>query len=222
MNKLLKRQRSRVVGLRKLSSTCYELTFERCGLDFAAGRLLTLHGPESTDDRSYTIASGEHDEHLQIIFRHIPAGRLTPRLAALKPGDELFFSGPFGEFTVRDPKAPLVFVATGTGVAPCRVYLRTFEGLNLTLIHGVRVAEDLLYRDIFAKARYFPCVTREEGTGFHGRVTEFLKTFELPAGAHYHLCGANEMIFDTQVLLKNRGVDLANVHTEAYYYRLHS
>lgn len=222
MSKLLKRQPSRVVSLKPLSSTAWELTFERCGLNARAGRLLTIHGSDSTEDRSYTIASGERDEHLQIIFRLMPSGRLTPQLARLKPGDEIFFSGPFGEFTVRDPQAPLVFIATGTGIAPCRAYLRTFDQLHLTMIHGVRVAEDLFYRDLFGKHRYFPCVTREAGTGFHGRVTKFLEGFELPADAHYYLCGANEMIFDTQVLLKNRGVDLANVFTEAYYYRLHS
>ncbi|HPG00003.1 MAG TPA: FAD-binding oxidoreductase [Kiritimatiellia bacterium] len=222
MSRILKRQRSRVISLKPLSSTAYELTFERCGLDFHAGRLLTVHGTENTDDRSYTIASGEQDEHLQIIFRLIPSGRLTPGLARLKPGDEILFSGPFGEFTVRDPQAPLIFIATGTGVAPCRAYLRTFENLDLTLLHGVRVAEDLFYRDLFSRRRHFPCVSREAGTGFHGRVTKLLEDFDLPAGAHYYLCGANEMIFDAQVLLKNRGVDLANVFTEAYYYRLHS
>lgn len=216
------RYTSRVVSLQQLSDSGHALTFERRGLEFEAGRLLTLHGRETTEDRSYTIASGEKDEHLQVLFRHIPAGKLTPQLVQKKPGDPIEFSGPFGEFVVRDPAHPAIFIATGTGVAPCRAYLRSHPRLPLTLVHGVRVAQDLFFRDEFGKARYFPCVSREEGTGFHGRVTEFFKAFEFDRRAHFHLCGANEMIFDMQVFLLNAGVDEANIFTEAYYYRLHS
>ena len=213
---------SRIVALEQISDSGYVLTFERRGLEFEAGRLLTIHGRVPTEDRSYTIASGEKDEHLQILFRHIPAGKLTPQLARKRPGDPIEFSGPFGEFTVRDPLHPVVFIATGTGVAPCRAYLRTHPGLPLTLVHGVRVAQDLFFRGEFEKARYLPCVSREAGTGFHGRVTDFFKTFDFDRGAHFHLCGANEMIFDMQVFLLNAGVDESNIFTEAYYYRLHS
>lgn len=216
------RHASRVVALRPLSESGYELTFERVGLAFEAGRLITLHGHAPTEDRSYTLCSGEREEHLQILFRHIPGGKLTPQLVRKKPGDPIEFSGPFGEFTVRDPAHPMVFIATGTGVAPCRAYVRTYPDLPLTLVHGVRVAQDLFYREEFAGERYFPCVTREEGVGFHGRVTEFFKTFDFDRRAHFHLCGANEMIFDLQVFLMAAGVDEAHIFTEAYYYRLHS
>jgi ferredoxin-NADP reductase len=217
-----RRFRTRVIELRRLSESGYELTFERRGLAFEAGRLITVHGREPTEDRSYTIASGERDEHLQILFRHIPAGKLTPQLVRLQPGDEIEISGPYGEFVIRDPLQPIVFVATGTGVAPCRAYVRTHPDLRLTLVHGVRVAQDLFYREEFARFAYHPCVTREEGVGFHGRVTQFLEDFPLDPSNHFHLCGANEMIFDLHVLLKKRGVAEDRIFTEAYYYRLHS
>jgi ferredoxin--NADP+ reductase len=213
---------SRVVALRRLSESGYELTIERQGLEFEAGRLITIRGRDPTEDRSYTVASGEHDEHLQVLFRLIPAGKLTPQLVRKKPGDPIEFSGPFGDFVVRDPTRPMVFIATGTGVAPCRAYLRTHPGLPLTLVHGVRVAQDLFYREEFEGARHIPCVTREKGAGFHGRVTEFFKTFAFDRASHFHLCGANEMIFDMQVFLLQAGVEESSIFTEAYYYRLHS
>ena len=222
MNESPKRFRARVVRLQRLSSSGYELTFERNGLEFEAGRLVTIHGREPTEDRSYTIASGEEDEHVQILFRHIATGKLTPELINLRPGDFVEVSGPFGEFVVRDVAKPLVFVATGTGVAPCRAYIRTHRDLDLTLIHGTRIAEDLFYRGEFQTCRYFPCVSRENGIGFHGRVTEFMKDFAIDPEARFHLCGANEMIFDMQVLLRRRGVDESRIFTEAYYYRLYS
>ena len=217
------RYRGRVVSLNAVGPAAYELTFERCGLSFKAGQCLTVHGPTPQHDRSYTIASGEADEHLKILFRLIPSGKLTPRLVQLRPGDVLEFSGPFGEFTIRDASALIVFVATGTGIAPCLAFLRTRSDLNITLIHGVRFGADLYYRDFLSKRAYFPCVSREDAPGtFRGRVTEFWKTRSWPDGAHYYLCGSNDMIFDMQVLLQQRGVPEQNIFTEAYYYRLYT
>lgn len=218
-----RRYRTRVLSLRSVGPSTYELTFERQGMLFSAGQCLTIHGPIPQHDRSYTIASGEQDENLQILFRLIPHGKLTPVLSRLKPGDEIEFSGPYGEFVIRDASVPIIFVATGTGVAPCLSYLRTRPDLNVTLLHGVRHAADLYYRDFFGQWRYFPCVSRETVPGtYHGRVTDFWNSRLWPEGTHYHLCGANDMIFDMQILLREKGVPEKRIFTEAYYYRLYS
>lgn len=187
-----------------------------------AGRLVFMHGRQPSDNRSYSMASGEHDEHLQFLYRLIPQGKLTPQLAELKPGDPLELSGPFGEFSVRDLERPLVFVATGTGVAPCRAYIKSFPSLKLTLFHGTRVQEDLFYREEFEAYDYYPCVSREEGDHFHGRVTEAFRKYDFAPDSHFYLCGVNEMIFDLMALLKERGVDDSCAFTEAYYSRLMS
>ena len=216
---LPKRYRSRVVSIRSLSSTGYELTLERSDLEFLAGRLVMLHGRHPTEDRSYTICSGEHDEHLQILFRYIPHGRLTPRLITLNQGDEVEWSGPYGEFVVREPAKPMVFVATGTGIAPCRSYVRSHKGLDLTLVHGVRTDEDLFYQSEFDSYSYHPFISQDGINGKRGRVTDFFQETEIKTDCDYYLCGANEMIFDVHALLRGRGVDDASVFTEAYYYR---
>jgi ferredoxin--NADP+ reductase/benzoate/toluate 1,2-dioxygenase reductase subunit len=104
-------------------------------------------------------------------------------------------------------------------VAPCRAYLRTHPGLDLTLIHGVRRAEDLFYRDEFKARPYHPCVSGEGGTGFHGRVTDFCASQTFPADAHYYLCGANEMFYDMRDVLARRNIRSDCIFTEAYYYR---
>jgi len=186
---------------------------------FRAGQLITVHGRESLDDRSYTICSGERDENLQILYRLMPRGRLTPQLDALRPGDEIEISGPYGEFTLRDSKARVVFVATGTGIAPARAYIRTHPRLRLTLLHGVRIEEDLVYRSEFEGIDYRPCLSGGPSGFFHGRVTDLASQIDLPAGAHYYLCGANEMFYDMRDVLTSRGVPASQIFTEAYYYR---
>lgn len=216
---LPRRSTVRVVGLGKLSTSGYELTLERGGIQFKAGQLVTIHAPDMLDDRSYTIASGERDEHLQVLFRLIPSGKLTPWLASLKAGDSVDISGPYGEFTIRDPARKIYFVATGTGIAPCRSYVRSHQGLNLSVVHGVRHTEDLFYREEFATHGYQACVSGEPSEAFHGRVTDYFRRIDIDANAHFYLCGANEMFYEMRDVLEVRGVPPASIFTEAYYYR---
>lgn len=208
---------STVKDVRTLSTTGHELTIHRRGLVFQAGMLITVHGRDPTEDRDYTIASGERDPDLRLLYRHIPNGRLTSQLVRLQPGDPLRFTGPSGRFVVQDPDRPLVFVATGTGIAPCRAYARSHPGLDLTILHGVRDREDLFYRDEFTGFLYHSCVSSESANP--RRVTDLLRTLPLPPRAHYYLCGAYEMIFEVSSLLAERDVPPTCIFTEAYYYR---
>jgi len=146
---------------------------------------------------------------------------LTPQLIVLKPGDPISISGPYGEFVVRDPAKKILFFATGTGVAPCRAYARSYPGLDYTLIHGVRKAEDLFYRSEFSAAGYIPCISGEAAPAgmYSGRVTDAARSRNWPAEAHYYLCGANEMIYEMQEFLEAAGVPRTSIFTEAYYYR---
>lgn len=209
----------KVLEARRLSTTGYELTLERPrGFDFKAGQLVVLHGRTTQEERNYTICSGERDDFLQVVFRIIPSGKLTPRLVLLKAGDTIPISGPFGEFVVRDPARPLVFIATGTGIAPARSYARSHANLDLMLLHGVRRGEDLFYRADFANHGYAPCVSGEDGFGFRGRVTEFFPLWTPPAEAHFYLCGSNEMFYEMRELLSDRGIGPDRIFTEAYYY----
>lgn len=210
----------RVLALDRLAETSFELRLERGGIEFTSGQLINIHGRTEFEDRSYTVCSGERDPHLAILFKLVPGGILTPQLAALTPGDLVTISGPYGEFVVRDPTRPLVFFATGTGVAPCRSYIRTHAGLAVTLVHGARTEAELYYRDEWAGTAYHPCLTRESHAGmFAGRVTDFARANAFPEDAHYYLCGANEMIYEMQEILSQRGIERERVFTEAYYYR---
>jgi ferredoxin/flavodoxin---NADP+ reductase len=216
------RQPCRVVAHHRLSAEGYELVLERNGLAFDAGRLLTLHGREVTEDRSYTIAAGEKDPHLHVLYRLVPGGVLTPQLILLQVGDHIDVSGPYGQFVLRDPARPVIFIATGTGVAPFRAYTRTYPGVQYTLIHGVRTEDELFFKEEFQQYAYHPCLSRQETPHFHGRVSQFLQTFDCPPEAHYYLCGAYEMIYDVQALLLKRDIPAEQIFTEGYYYRLES
>lgn len=211
----------KVIEQKQWAETGYELLLQRNGLSFEPGRLLTIHGRDVTEDRSYTIASCEQDEHLHILYRYVPTGVLTPQLVKLQAGDAVSCSGPYGQFVLRDPGRPIYFIATGTGIAPCRAYIRAYANLPVTIYHGVRTEEELFFRDEFERFAYHPCLTQEQSArAFQGRVTDCLREHALPLDAHYYLCGAYEMIYDVQALLSERGVPPDHIFAEGYYYRL--
>ena len=217
------RIKTRVIENKQISSTGYLLRIERKDLSFRAGELVSLYSQKSNDHRDYTIASGENDEELHILYRMVPNGLLTPEILTWKPNDLIEIVGPYGDFILRNPSANNVFIATGTGIAPCHAFIRSQPAMRLSVYHGVRYAEDLFYRDELSAYTYYPCVSGEatEKT-YHGRVTELVKAQTFPDDADFYLCGANEMIYEVLDLLEELKVDPDHIYREPYYYRLDS
>lgn len=195
------------------------LRMERPSWRWKAGQLVGLCGEDAMDQRDYSIASGEEEETLDVLYRLIPHGRVTPHLRGFREGDPLPVVGPYGRFTLRDPSRPLLFCATGTGIAPCRSFLRSHTGLDLTLLHGVRYPEDLHFAEEFAGIAYHPFSSREPFQGRLGRITDALRDLPLPQNLHVYLCGANEMIYEAQEILHARGLPSTSLFQEPYYYR---
>lgn len=127
---------------------------------------LTHHG--KTVPRPYSIASSPTERHgLEFYINLVDEGQLTPSLwdpdvfRALQTGDpstEIALTGPKGHF-VLDPMDPrdLVFVASGTGLAPFMSMIRSlneeylgspekFRPRRIYLIHGVSYSNNLGYR----------------------------------------------------------------------------
>lgn len=202
-----------------LGRDAFHLRLQRPDWSWKAGQLISLLGKGPHDQRDYTIASGTGDETLDVIYRLIPHGILTPFLREQQAGDRLKVLGPYGRFTLRDQSRPILFCATGTGIAPCRAFLRSHSGLNLTLLHGVRCPADLYFREEFRNIPYEPFCSREPLNGVTARLTERLRDLPLQDGVHVYLCGANEMIYEAEELLLSRGVPAGVIFKEPYYYR---
>lgn len=212
-------QRLQILEHKPLGNDAFLIRLERPRWKWRAGELISLTGKNRVDQRDYTIASGEDDETLDVLYRLIPHGTLTPWLRSKQPGEHLEVQGPYGRFTLRDSSRPVVFCATGTGIAPCRAFLRSHPGLHLTVLHGVRYPADLYFKEEFGHARYHPVCSREPLNGSTGRVTDLLQSLEIPENAHVYLCGANEMIYEADEILARRGVPFDTIFHEPYYYR---
>jgi ferredoxin--NADP+ reductase len=115
--------------------------------------------------RAYSIASSsQQGEYLEFYVALVHSGALTPRLFALREGDRIWLSKKIvGMFTLADitPGHDILFVATGTGLAPYLSMLRSdygFEsGRKTVVIHGARVSWDLGYmRELTALSARWP------------------------------------------------------------------
>jgi len=117
--------------------------------------------PEKLIKRAYSItSSSQQGEYLEFYIALVHSGPLTPRLFALREGDRIWLGKKIvGMFTLDDvtPGHDIMFVATGTGLAPYLSMLRSnyrFEdGHKTVVIHGAKVSWDLGYmRELTALA----------------------------------------------------------------------
>jgi len=146
--------------------------------DYLAGQYVGLR--YRGNSRAYSLASSPTRENVEICVRRVPGGRLSPKLCAdLSVGDEVTLRGPRGDLVLDEPsERDLVFLATGTGVAPFKGMIDyvfdTGEDVvdgherDVWLFLGAAWKDDLPYRAAFEEyARehdnfhFVPCLSRE-------------------------------------------------------------
>lgn len=208
-----------VFANKELAEGAYLITFKR-DFDFLAGQVVALGVDPNLAPRLYSIASGENDDLVEILYTEKSGGELTPLLSTLRAGDKLMVSSPFGTFTEVTDDA--IYVAAGTGIAPFMSKVKSRKGTNPMLIHGVSFPEYFYFANFLQEnldRRYIQCCSRYQSDNFFlGRVTQFLKGWEgLNPNKKYYLCGSAEMVVDTRDVLIARGVPFSNINAEIYF-----
>lgn len=150
--------------------------------------------------RAYSIASANHDEHLEFFSIKVADGPLTSRLQNIQVGQSVLVSRkPTGTLVIRDlkPGKTVYLFSSGTGLAPFlsiihdpETYAR-FE--NVVLVHGVRFKNELAYAELIEtrlpqheylgemvreRLIYYPTVTRESFRN-EGRITTLIESGQL-------------------------------------------
>jgi ferredoxin--NADP+ reductase len=150
--------------------------------------------------RAYSIASANHEEHLEFFSIKVPDGVLTSRLRHLNVGDEVLIgSKPTGTLVIDDLRdgRNLYLIGTGTGLAPFLSIIKDPETYvrfdKVVLFHGVRFVNEVAYHKLLSvelaeheylgemvseKLIYYPCVTREEYQN-QGRITDLMTSGKL-------------------------------------------
>src|SRR5690348_15477914 len=150
--------------------------------------------------RAYSIASANHEEHLEFLSIKVPDGPLTSRLQHIRAGDSVLVSRkPTGTLVLHDlkPGKRLYLLSTGTGAAPFMSVIKDPEVYErfeqVIFVHGVRWAresavvkhliEDLHQHEFLGelvhnKLHYYPTITREPHPN-HGRLTTLIQSGKL-------------------------------------------
>jgi len=188
---------------------------------FVAGQVVGICLIKGEEPRLYSIASGNRDGMIRLLYNIKPDGEISPGLAELKKGDTLFVSTPFGSF--YGTSEPAVFIASGTGIAPFISMLRSGLHKDKVLIHGGRTLDSFYFREemesVLGTENYIRCCSQEKGEGvYEGRLTAYLREQEdLPADRKYYLCGLAEMVVDSRDILIEKGIPYENIIAEIYF-----
>ena len=189
-------------------------------MQFKAGQHIISGLKGELNQREYSVYSGESDDYLEILVREVIEGNVSVRLKHCKPGQLLQVNGPFGSFGLEPFDVfsrKLIFIASGTGIAPFHSFVSTYPGINYTLIHGVRYNKEAYEKNYYDPDRYILCTSKESNGGHKGRVTGFLPGYPVDPDMLFYMCGNNNMIYEVYHILRDKGIPEENIFPEVYF-----
>ncbi|KOC87979.1 ferredoxin--NADP(+) reductase [Winslowiella iniecta] len=220
----------KVTKVTNWTDSLFSITLNAPVAPFTAGQFakLALEVDGERVQRAYSYVNAPGDDNLEFYLVTVPDGKLSPRLFALTPGDEVMITKEAAGFFVLEevPECETLWMlATGTAIGPYLSILQESKDLdrfnNIVLVHAARFAADLSYLPMMqqlqqrynGKLHIQTVVSREEVAGsLTGRVPALIESGQLEAAvglkmdadtSHIMLCGNPQMVRDTQQLLKD-------------------
>lgn len=220
---------SRVVSARMLTPDTREIDLELIEpeeINFRPGQYVQVSVPTSEGPviRAYSIATEPAvKDWLRLVVRLIPGGIGSTYLHEVQEGDEVTFTGPYGEYQLsQDPETEIVCVAGGCGMAPVRSIARymcqEWPERKIYVFFGVRARKDLFYEGEFEQLAeenpnlelHFALSEPEETDEWEGEtgfIHESVDAHLEPGGKREaFLCGPPPMIEATGEVLHNKGM----------------
>jgi len=197
---------------------------------FIPGQYIDIIGPNSIR-RSYSLANADFiSKTLELHIRELPGGQMSEYwFNQAKINDLLRLNGPLGTFFLREiADRDLIFLATGTGIAPVKSML---ESLSLRkdnrrprstkVLWGGRSIEDLYFNvnEVPGDFTFTPVLSRPSGnwSGAKGYVQEILLNYKQDLkNAVVYACGSNNMIQSAKSLLIASGLSSRNFYADAF------
>jgi CDP-4-dehydro-6-deoxyglucose reductase len=198
-------------------------------LNFVAGQYINII--RGNIKRSYSIGNYlNKNSSIELYIKNYTEGKLSKYwFSEAKVNDLLRIEGPKGTFFLRKgiKHKNVIFLATGTGIAPVKSILEAMSGLSeefkdkrIYVFWGVRSYKDLFWTpDGFQlDINYFPVLSREKikkvETGYVQNVL-LRKKVNLTESIVY-ACGSNNMILDAKNILIENGLPALNFYSDAF------
>ncbi|MBI3251853.1 MAG: hypothetical protein HYZ52_00840 [Candidatus Omnitrophica bacterium] len=201
---------------------------------FIAGQFMMVHLQKDGQPhkKPYSIASSPSLDHqIELCIKLVEGGFVSTWFFNLKEGDVLRTSLPYGVFTLREPwEENLVFVGTGTGIAPLRGMIQNLYekgcAKEIWLIFGNRYETDILYLDEWRELEkrhknfhFIPTVSR--GKNWNGEtayVQDVVKKLFAgkTAGLDFYGCGLVPMCKALKETLIGMNIPREKIHFEQF------
>jgi len=209
-------------------------------IDFKAGQYVQLETQpyakvKQSVMRAYSISSKpEINDSIQLIIRLVPEGICTTWVHNhLKQGDKVNFTGPYGDFYLRDTDADILFVAGGSGKAPIKSMLEHLKVVGtqrkMSYFFGARTTKDLYlteemqsYEKHFQDFHYIPVLSHPEADdNWEGRtgfvMPYFKEAIRDPKNTEAYLCGSPGMIAGvTKSLVEDYGLSADKIYYDSF------
>jgi len=197
---------------------------------FLPGQYIDVIGPNGIR-RSYSLANANFaDRLLELHIRAVEGGVLSQYwFSQAKPNDLLRLNGPLGTFFLRESAGlDLIFLVTGTGIAPVKAILESMVQLDsekhpksVTVFWGSRKSQDLYFNvaDIPGSHTYIPVLSRpsEDWTGSRGYVQDvLLETKPDLSNVAVYACGSDAMIHSAKTCLVQAGLPVNCFYSDAF------
>ena len=192
--------------------------------NYLPGQFIQITSPNG-DTRAYSIANAPAEKNtITLIIERVNNGILSDYwFNEAKLDDLLRIRGPYGSFFLRKKSYPnLVFLTTGTGIAPALSILEQLEKEinvrefnSIKLYFGTRSPEDVFFSNMisdFTKMRLNIVISRPDKNwkGRTGYVQQaFLEDIEHLSNLQdtmVYACGSQKMVESSFALLKNYGL----------------
>ena len=195
---------------------------------FKPGQYVDIHVPgHEGEHRSFSMANTNPGE-LEFMIKLYPGGRFSGLLAdgAIKPGDELTVTGPYGVFTLRSSSPRrLLFIGGGAGMAPILSLLRSLSesgsDREATYYYGARTEADLFHLQELSglPCGFVPACSEDSNgwTGEAGLITDVVDRLEGDVTeVDAYVCGPPPMVEAAIALLERRGVPEAHIYFDKF------
>lgn len=223
----------RLAGVVTQTLPCRIATIERCAADIVR---VTLRLPPTArfdflpgqyidvivggERRSYSIGNAPRDDRtIELLIRRYPGGTLSEYwFERAMPNDLLRFEGPFGTFFWRDDQvSSVIFLATGTGIAPVKAMLEELAARpvpyagTVKLFWGNRVQDSFCWSpgEIGLELVYTPLLSgpSKDWQGERGWVQNSARSNNPNmADVMVYACGSEQMIASARAVFTEGGL----------------
>lgn len=231
----IEKRKSKLIKKVNLAESFWLFTFEfDTNFMFLPGQYVSIKVAENGMRRSYSIASEPRGKTIELLVDLAPMGVGCTFLSKLNEGDVVEHLGPLGLFTMEKskPEKKLLFVGTGSGIAPLRSMVRDClitlgEKREIYISWGMRFEKDLFWleeweelRSKYSNFKYDIVLSKPEGNwqGCQGHVNDCItKHVTDLTNWEAYICGGKPMVEGMKETLKTGGLGDEDIHFEKFF-----